>query len=104
MTIEWIQDRIRGEEYELSAHGEQERQADQIPIEELEHALIFGEILEDYPDDPRGHSCLVLGYARQGYPIHTVCGRTPSGDVRLITVYIPTLPKWLDERTRRPSP
>jgi hypothetical protein len=59
------------------------------------------EILEDYPNDPRGPSCLVLGYAHQGYPIHIVCGRTPRGDLRIITVYLPSLPKWLDERTRR---
>ncbi|MGQ9627726.1 MAG: DUF4258 domain-containing protein [Anaerolineae bacterium] len=67
----------------------------------MERALLSGEILEDYPQDPRGHSCLVLGYGEQGYPIHVVCGRTPSGTIRIITVYVPSFPKWLDPRTRR---
>jgi len=43
----------------------------------------------------------LLGYSRQGYPLHVVCGQTPSGTLRLITVYIPSPPKWVDERTRR---
>ena len=30
-----------------------------------------------------------------------VCGQTPSRGLRLITVYIPSQPKWVDERTRR---
>jgi len=101
VTIEWIRSKVSAGDYELSAHAENERQADKIPVEELEHALLHGEVLEDYPNDPRGHSCLILGHARPGYPIHAVCGRTPRGDLRVITVYLPSLPKWIDERTRR---
>jgi len=101
MNIEWIKAKVSEGDYEFSAHAEDERQADKIPIEEVEYALLNGEILEDYPNDPRGPSCLVLGYAYQGYPIHVVCGRTPREDLRVITVYLPSLPKWLDERTRR---
>lgn len=67
----------------------------------LEYALMHGELLEDYPGDPRGPSCLVLSFAQQGYPIHAVCGKTPRGDMRIITVYIPMPPKRLDPRTRR---
>ena len=55
--------------------------------------------LEDYPNDPRGHSCLVLGYVR-GRPVHVVCGLTKQGKVILITVYVPAMPKWKDEHTR----
>jgi hypothetical protein len=56
--------------------------------------------LEDYPDDPRGHSCLVLGFNRTGQPIHTVWGLLPTDWVRLITVYVPKPPKWIDPWTR----
>lgn len=74
MELRWIRQRIRAGDYEFSAHADDERQAEKIPIAEVEVALLNGEILENYPTDPRGPSCLVLGYATAGYPIHVVCG------------------------------
>jgi hypothetical protein len=101
IKIEWIKEEVRRGKYEFSGHGDEERQADKISINEIETALLRGEILENYPKDPRGPSCLVLGYGNEGYPMHVVCGKTPSERLRIITVYIPSLPKWLDPRTRR---
>ncbi|MGC9358484.1 MAG: DUF4258 domain-containing protein [Anaerolineae bacterium] len=60
-----------------------------------------GELLEDYPEDPRGHSCLVLGFTPKNRAIHSVWGLLPDGRVRLITVYLPLPPKWIDPRRRR---
>jgi hypothetical protein len=67
-----------------------------------------GEIVEAYPEDPRGESCLVLGYAG-AKPIHAVLGwariRGEDEDIlRIITVYIPQPPKWHDSRTRGRQP
>jgi hypothetical protein len=101
LDIEWIRQQVRSGNYEFSGHADDERQAERIPIAGVEEALRNGEIIEDYPNDPRGPSCLVLGHGSPGYPIHVVCGQTPSGRLRLITVYIPSQPKWVDERTRR---
>lgn len=101
MDIEWIRQQVRSGNYEFSGHADDERQAERIPISEVEAALLNGEILEDYPNDPRGPSCLVLGHGSPGYPIHVVCGQTPSRKLRLITVYVPSQPKWVDESTRR---
>lgn len=63
---------VRAGKYEFSVHAERERQTDKITTEDLERALIRCEIVEDYPDDPRGASCLVLGFAAER-PIHVVC-------------------------------
>jgi hypothetical protein len=101
LDIEWIKQQIRLGNYEFSGHAEDERQAERISIADVEAALLRAEMLEDYPSDPRGPSCLVLGYGIPGYPIHVVCGQTPSRRVRLITVYIPSQPRWVDERKRR---
>lgn len=101
MDIEWIKQRVRSGNHEFSGHADDERQAERISVAEVEGAILDGEILEDYPNDPRGPSCLVLGHGSLGYPIHVVCGQTPSRRLRFITVYIPSLPKWVDERTRR---
>lgn len=101
MGIDWIKKKIKEENYEFSAHAEEERQADKLMVHDVEKSLLEGEILEDYPDDPRGESCLVLGFGEVGVPIHVVCGKTKQGDLRIITVYIPMAPKWINERTRR---
>ena len=99
MEIEEIKEKIRHNEYEISLHAEKERYAEDITISDLETAISNGEILEDYFDDPRGKSCLILGYS-QNRPIHIVCGHTSINWIRIITVYIPKPPKWIDERTR----
>jgi len=40
---------------------------------EVKEALLNGEIIEDYPEDKRGHSCLVYGKTRIGRDIHVLC-------------------------------
>ena len=40
----------------------------------VDRAVIeLGDLVEDYPDDSRGHSCLMLGFGGGGRPIHVVC-------------------------------
>ncbi len=102
MDITEISEKIRRGEYEISLHAEKERYAEDITIPDIEASIFAGEILEDYPTDPRGPSCLILGYS-QGRAIHIVCGKTSTDWIRIITVYLPKLPKWIDDRTRRPS-
>ena len=96
-----IQAQVRADRYEFSLHAERERENDHIRVVELEQSVLSGELLEDYPDDPRGHSCLVLGFTQKGRAIHSVWGLLADGWVRVITVYIPLPPKWPDPRTRR---
>ncbi|CAD7775190.1 hypothetical protein BLFGPEAP_01263 [Candidatus Methanoperedenaceae archaeon GB50] len=99
MDIKKIQTKIKSGEYEISYHAEKERYAEDIDIHDLETAILNGEILEEYVHDSRGPSCLILGYSK-GRPIHIVCGYTKTGWIRIITVYIPKAPKWIDEKTR----
>ncbi|MCG9969583.1 DUF4258 domain-containing protein [Pelotomaculum terephthalicicum JT] len=55
---------------------------------------------EDYPEDQRGHSCLVLGHTKDSQPVHSVCAFDPSGTLIIITAYFPEPPKWKDPKTR----
>lgn len=100
MNIEKIREYIIQEGYEISVHAEKERYAEDISLTDIETAILHGEILENYPDDPRGESCLILGYA-YGQAIHIVCGYTSVQALRIITVYLPKPPKWVNDRTRR---
>ncbi len=64
--------------------------------------IIFGgEIIENYPEDKRGHSFLIFGISRKNRPVHVVCA--PKEEyLAIITTYIPSLEKWeADFRTRR---
>ena len=102
-ATEVIQELVRSGKYELSIHAEQERQADMITTEELEEALKNCEIIEDYPEDPRGASCLVLGFAVER-PVHAVCAiRQDPEEVLLITIYDPSRrpEKWTDNYRHR---
>lgn len=71
-----------------------------ISTADVRKVLEEGEIIEDYPEDARGHSCLILGWGKEGWPIHIVCA--PKDEyVAIITAYIPDKAQWsTDFRTR----
>ena len=54
---------------------------------EIQKVVNEGELVEDYPEDVWGHSCLLLNF-RDEEPIHVVCA--PKDDyLAIITAYIP---------------
>ena len=59
MDIHEIQQLIRQGAYEFSMHAQHERLAEDLDVTEVEEAITQGEILEAYPHDPRGESCLM---------------------------------------------
>jgi hypothetical protein len=60
---------------------------------EVRQVIFQGEIVEDYPEDVRGHSCLLLGYGAGDRPIHVVCA--PKDDyLAVITAYLPNPEQW----------
>jgi len=95
----FIRSEIENQAYQISLHADDERLADGLTIAEVESALMDCDVLETYPEDPRGESCLALGFVKNK-PVHFVCGRNRAGHLVLITVYIPSLPKWKDPYTR----
>ena len=74
-----------------------------ISVQEVRGVVLRGEIIEDYPEDARGHSCLMLGAGEAGRKIHVVC--SPRDEyLAVITAYVPTTDEWDAEfRIRRPS-
>ena len=102
LRIEWIRERILRDEYLLTSHAEVERRSDNIDIKEIERVLLGGVILEDYPEDPRGASCLVCGSWGE-IPVHVVCGQNSDDWLVVITVYIPSTPKWKNPQERSVS-
>lgn len=64
-----------------------------ISPQEVRGVIDRGEILEDYPDDVRGHSCLILGIGDGERPLHVVCA-PKDHYLAIITAYIPTGENW----------
>lgn len=100
LSLEEIKTKIERNEFILSQHAHEERQAESINIDDIKTAALNGEIIESYPEDKRGVSCLLLGYSNVR-PIHIVCGKAKTGWLKIITVYIPGPPKWITPKQRR---
>jgi hypothetical protein len=103
LDIEKIRSLVVQGKYEFSKHAEREREVDMIHIWELEYALRDCEIIEYYPDDPRGANCLVLGFSGPK-PIHAVCTvKAGPEELLLITVYDPSKrpDKWTENYRKR---
>jgi hypothetical protein len=93
---------VRNGNYRMTLHAEIERDTDRISMVEIEDALGGErcELIEDYPEDPRGHSFLLLGFTINGQPIHAVCAFHEEVLV-IITVYRPDPDLWINWRVRR---
>ena len=99
MDIEWIKEQVQNGNYQLKLHAVERASTRGIEPLEVKEALLNGEIIEDYPKDERGHSCLVYGETQVGKDIHALCGR--AHDVLwIITVYEPDPAEWADPKTR----
>ncbi len=67
---------------------------------EIERVIFAGELVEDYPEDSRGHSCLILGLGDGGRPLHVVC--SPKVDyLAIITAYVPQPEHWSSDFRER---
>ena len=99
--LQRIRESVQQGSYRLSVHAERERDADQVTNAEIRETFGAGhiELLEDYPDDPRGHSVLVLGFSNAGVPIHAAIGLSRT-QVVFITIYRPDPESWYDWRRR----
>lgn len=98
MIIDEIKEKVRHNRYEYTIHAEIERKADDLTFYQIEEAILAGEILEQYPDDGRGESCLLIGFSGN-IPIHIICGKRGE-KITVITVYVPKPPKFIDPWTR----
>lgn len=59
-----------------------------------------GRIIEDYPEDARGHSCLMLGSDEEKRPIHLVCAAKDEY-LAIITAYLPDPEEWSADFSKR---
>ena len=101
MKIEAIKEKIGQGRYIISfTHTEKLRQR-RIKAEDIEQVVETGTIIEAYPEDRRGPSCLILGFVGKR-PLHVVCGRLDAEEILVITAYEPDPAEWeSDGKTRK---
>ncbi len=72
-----------------------------ITQEDIESALVNGEIIEEYENDYPYPSCLVYGINLNNKVIHVVCGLNEI-ELWIITAYYPDNIKWENDlKTRK---
>ncbi len=97
-----IRDKIVRRQYEFSKHAVDQTIVRDISVSELEQAISHrSEVIEDYPEDKYGPSCLVLGFTDAGRPLHVQCSYPVRPLIRIITVYEPDPELWIDLRIRK---
>jgi Domain of unknown function (DUF4258) len=86
----------------ITDHAREEMEEESITLAEVLEAIAVGQIIENYPDHRRGSCCLLYGLTNQRRSLHVVC-TTSLPLLVIITVYIPTPPKWINpiERSSR---
>lgn len=71
-----------------------------ISVSEVREVVLAGLVIEDYPEDQRGHSCLLLGRGEGGRVVHVVC--SPKTEyLAIITAYLPDEEQWSTDFKRR---
>jgi len=60
IKMQWIKEQVEKGNYQLKLHAVERASIRGIDPLEVKEALLNGEIIENYPEDKRGHSCLVF--------------------------------------------
>jgi len=101
--LEEIKEKVAARQYEFSKHAVDQSIIRRISVEEIAEAIVSSkEIIEDYPDDKYGPSCLILGFTQNGKPLHIQCSYPSRPLVKFVTVYEPDKDLWIDFRFRKP--
>ena len=99
--IEQIRAKVRAGQFEFSKHAVDQTILRSVSVKEVREAIAHGEIIEDYPGDKYGPSCLILGFTQAGRPLHIQCSYPSRSLVKIITLYEPNPKRWIDFRERR---
>lgn len=99
--IEDIRAKFARDEFEFSKHATDQSILRNISVQEIREAVNVGEIIEDYPEDKYGPSCLIFGFTHAKRPIHVQCSYPSRPIIKIVTVYEPAAAEWINFKVRR---
>ena len=100
-----IRELIDSGDVRISEHGYDRLAEENIFSRDLIANIFKAEIVEEYPDYPKGHCILLLQRDRDGNPVHAVWGiaKGYNKPVVLITAYRPDSQRWDSNFLQRQS-
>lgn len=97
-----IRAKVLQRQYEFSKHAVDQSIVRDISVADVEEAIANrSEVIEDYPEDKYGPSCLILGFTYVGRPLHVQCSYANRPLIKIITLYEPDPKLWVNLRVRR---
>jgi Domain of unknown function (DUF4258) len=102
-TLAAVQALVARGEVRISDHGYDELADDGILAGDVFAGLGATVVVEDYRDDPRGCSVLVLQHCADGRPIHVVWAIAAGSSTLavMVTAYRPDPSRWSSDYVRR---
>ena len=88
------------DQFEFSRHALDQSMLRMISVREIREAIQTAVLIEDYPDDKYGPSCLLLGFTQAGRPLHVQCSYPSRPVVKVVTVYEPDPADWIELREK----
>ena len=101
--IDEIREKIEAGQFEFSKHAVDQSIIRRMSVKETQELFSNAEVIEDYPEDKYGPSCLILGKTREGRPLHIQCSYPSRPLIKIITLYEPDPDLWIDFKIRRTS-
>jgi hypothetical protein len=99
--FEALRSKFFADQFEFTKHALDQSILRSISVREIREVMANGEVIEDYPDDKYGPSCLVFGITKSGRVLHIQCSYPSRAIVKIITLYQPGIEQWIDYKIRR---
>lgn len=93
IIIETLQAYYQQDKVLMTQHSSERCRQRGIKKKDVRHAVMSGEIIEQYPEDFPFPSCLIYGYTEDNKILHVVMSDEGTGS-RIITAYFPDKEKW----------
>ncbi len=99
--IDDIRIKISGGLFEFSKHAVDQSILRRIRVDEIREIIETGEIIEDYPNDKYGPSCLIFGMTLDKRPLHVQISYPSRPLLKIVTLYEPDEDLWVDHKIRK---
>lgn len=87
--LDEIRQKIDADLFEFSKHAVDQSIIRRISVQEVREIFTNDEVIEDYPEDKYGPSCLLFGRTMAGRPLHIQCSYPSRPLIKVITLYEP---------------
>jgi Domain of unknown function (DUF4258) len=100
-SIDEIRQKITDELFEFSKHALDQSISRDILLREIREVIVNAVVIEDYPTDKYGPSCLLCGVTQAWRTIHIQCSYPSRPILKIITLYEPDRLRWNYDFTKR---